>query len=141
VDDAHNYHVFDQNSSNPGRGWVVVRADDLSPESLIEAMESGDFYSSTGVTLDDVSFDGNTLKIDVADEEGVTYKVHFFGTKKSDPGSSGVLLTEKTGMDFTYTLEDDDWYVRAKIISSKLKENPYQEGDFEVAWTQPVMRK
>jgi hypothetical protein len=32
-------------------------------------------------------------------------------------------------------------YVRAKIISSKPKENPYQTGDMEVAWTQPVAEK
>ncbi|WP_373400165.1 hypothetical protein V8V91_11495 [Algoriphagus halophilus] len=61
VDDAHNYHVFDQNSSNPGRGWVMVLANDLSPESLIEAMEQGDFYATTGVTLSSIDFDGKNF--------------------------------------------------------------------------------
>ena len=53
TDDAHNYHAYDGEHSNPGRGWVMVRATALTPEALIEAMERGDFYASTGVTLED----------------------------------------------------------------------------------------
>jgi hypothetical protein len=141
VDDAHNYHVFDQNSSNPGRGWVMVLVEDLNPRSLIEAMEKGDFYSSTGVTLNTIDFDGKTLNVAVEKETGVTYEIQFFGTKKSSPESSGILLSQVSAASGSYTLAADDLYVRAKIISSKPKENPYQTGDTEVAWTQPVLRK
>ena len=42
---------------SPGRGWVWVRAPQLSAESIIAAMESGDFYASTGVKLDDLRFE------------------------------------------------------------------------------------
>jgi len=141
VDDAHNYHVFDQNSSNPGRGWVMVFAKDLTPESLIEAMEIGDFYSTTGVTLKSVEFDGKALRVEVEEEAGISYEIQFFGTKKSSPETSGILLSEVSGTSGSYTLKHDDMYVRANIISSKLKENPYQIGDMEVAWTQPVVKK
>lgn len=138
VDDAHNYHVFDQNSSNPGRGWVMVLAEDLSPESLIEAMEGGDFYATTGVNLNSIDFDGKKLGVEVKGEEGITYEIQFFGTKKSSPEKSGILLSIVSGTSGSYTLDSDDMYVRAKIISSKPKENPYQIGDTETAWTQPV---
>jgi hypothetical protein len=30
-------------------------------------------------------------------------------------------------------------YVRAKVISTKLKKNPYREGELEAAWVQPVV--
>lgn len=140
VDDAHNYHVFDQNSSNPGRGWVMVLAESLDPRSLIEAMEKGDFYSSTGVVLNSIDFDGGTLHVEVEEEEGITYQIQFFGSRKSSSDSSGILLNEFSGISGHYTLKEDDMYVRAKIISSKLKENPYQVGDTEVAWTQPVLK-
>lgn len=139
VDDAHNYHVFDQNSSNPGRGWVMVLANDLSPESLIEAMEQGDFYATTGVTLSSIDFDGKKLHVEVDPEPGADYTIQFFGTKKSAPEESGRLLEEVSGIKADFMLEADDMYVRAKIISSKPKENPYQLGDTEVAWTQPVV--
>jgi len=140
VDDAHNYHVFDENSSNPGRGWVMVLSESLEPASLVEAMERGDFYSSTGVALESIDFDGKKLSVGVQPEEGVTYAIKFFGTKRSNPEASGVLLKEEQGEKASYTLEAGDMYVRAKIISSKPKENPYQLGDTEVAWTQPVLR-
>lgn len=141
VDDAHNYHVFDQTSSNPGRGWVMVHAEELSPESLIAAMERGDFYSTTGVTLEAINFDGKELFIVVDEEPNVDYRIQFFGTKKSNPEASGVLLSEIEGTVGSYVLTEDDLYVRAKVISSKLQENPYQVGDAEVAWTQPVAVK
>ncbi|WP_200975082.1 histidinol-phosphatase [Echinicola sp. 20G] len=139
VDDAHNYHVFNGSNSNPGRGWVMVRADELSPDALVEAMERGDFYASTGVVLEDIVFKNGKLEVFIQKEEGVSYTVQFFGTKKSDPEKSGILLKEENGLQASYTLQADDLYVRAKIVSSKPKENPYQVGDVETAWTQPVM--
>lgn len=139
VDDAHNYHVFDQNSSNPGRGWVMVLSESLNPASLIEAMEKGDFYSTTGVTMKEINFDRETLSVAVQPENGVDYTIQFFGTKNSNPSESGLLLKEIKGAVGEYVLDPDDMYVRAKIISSKPKENPYQIGDTETAWTQPVV--
>jgi hypothetical protein len=37
-DDGHNYHNIPSRASEPGRGWVMVLADELSPEHLIYAM-------------------------------------------------------------------------------------------------------
>jgi hypothetical protein len=141
VDDAHNYHVFGGKESNPGRGWVEVLAKSLSPEDLIEAMEAGDFYSSTGVKLKQVKFNGKNLSLSVKAEEGITYTIRFFGTKKSNPEAVGILLREIQGTEGSYPLEEDDMYVRAKVTSSKSKENPYRPGDMEEAWIQPVVRK
>ncbi|HEY7697511.1 MAG TPA: histidinol-phosphatase, partial [Vicinamibacteria bacterium] len=36
VDDAHNYRALDSQHSNPFRGWVRVRAKDLSADALVE---------------------------------------------------------------------------------------------------------
>lgn len=138
VDDAHNYHVFNENSSNPGRGWVMVHAASLDPAALINAMEKGAFYSSTGVTLEEVDFDGVRLQVKVKAEKGVKYSIRFFGTKKSEPSASGILLKEVAGKAATYQLTGEELYVRAKVVSSKNKTNPYKPGDKEVAWTQPV---
>lgn len=140
VDDAHNYHVFDQNSSNPGRGSVMVLSESLDPASLVQAMERGDFYSTTGVRVKSIDFEGETLSLKIKPEAGVSYKIQFFGTKTNRPDESGALLAEFKGKKASYKLGEDDMYVRAKVISSKLKENPYQVGDFETAWIQPVIR-
>lgn len=161
VDDAHNYRDLDSNHSNPGRGWVMVKTDQLTPEAIITAMESGDFYSSSGVVLQDIQYSDNTIYISIQTEEGVTYSTQFIGTRKGYiPSLAATLETETAsvtryysaeigevflevqGISPSYTWSGDEIYVRAKVISSKLKENPYKEGEMETAWVQPfVIRK
>ena len=161
VDDAHNYRDLDSNHSNPGRGWVMVKTDQLTPEAIITAMESGDFYSSSGVVLQDIQYSDNTIYISIQTEEGVTYSTQFIGTRKGYIPSLaatfetetasvtryysaeiGEVFLEVQGISPSYTCSGDEIYVRAKVISSKLKENPYKEGEMETAWVQPfVIRK
>ena len=74
TDDSHTYHGGDV---SPGRGWIMVTADQLAGNALIEAMEGGDFYASTGVNLDLILFDPRTrqLSVHVYGDEGATFTV------------------------------------------------------------------
>ncbi|MEQ8414351.1 MAG: histidinol-phosphatase [Imperialibacter sp.] len=137
TDDSHNYHMFGDAYSNSGRGWVMVLADSLQPASLIEAMEAGDFYGSTGVTLSGIGRERNKVRVEVGAEEGVAYTIQFIGVKKGEEMSS--VLMEKKGIAAEFDLTEDIVFVRAKVVSDKYKENPFKEGDFETAWTQPVV--
>ncbi len=137
TDDAHNYHVFDDEHSNTGRGWVMVHAEELTPNAMVEAMERGDFYASTGVELSDVTFDGEALSVKVVAETDIDYTIQFIGAKSTDE-KGAELLKEVKDTEASYMLQADDLYVRAKIISTKIKENPYKVGDVEMAWVQPV---
>lgn len=160
TDDAHDYHRYGQLSANPGRGWVMVRTCNLTPESIIKAMEAGDFYASTGVVLKDIQFDGEALKVEIQPEKGVSYTTQFIGTLKGyDPTSKpvwddngneirttriysndiGKVLAEVKGAVASYILTSDEIYVRAKVTSTKLKENPHVGREVEVAWAQPVV--
>ncbi|WKN32849.1 histidinol-phosphatase [Porifericola rhodea] len=141
TDDAHSYHIYGGDQSNPGRGWVMVKAEELSAEALIKALEAGDFYSTTGVELESIVQTDNRLSVKVKKEGGINYRIQFWGSKKgASRKDMGVLLQEVEGLEASYQLQEDELYVRAKIISTKPKINPFQEGDFEVAWTQPVVR-
>lgn len=51
----------------------------------------------------------------------------------------GRVLQEVEANQATYTFTGDELYVRARIRSSRLKENPFAEGEREQAWTQPVV--
>ncbi len=54
VDDAHTFkQPWYKNSARPGQGWVMVRTDRLTAAAIMEALERGDFYASTGVELAD----------------------------------------------------------------------------------------
>jgi hypothetical protein len=163
TDDAHAYHAMIIGKSNAGRGWVMVRARHLTAESIIAAMEAGDFYASSGVTLADVKRGGKTLAVEIKAEPGVTYTTQFIGTRRGyDPTSQiiappaneparktlphrryskdvGAILAEVSGSSAAYTLKGDELYVRAKIISSKPKPNASVAGEVEMAWTQPLV--
>ncbi len=138
IDDAHNYHDKGPDRSNPGRGWVMVRAAELTPEALVAAMEAGDFYASTGVQLKDIHLAQDRLTIRIRREKGVRYITRFVGTRRNSD-AVGEVLKEAAGTVATYRFTGDEIYVRAKVISTKIKANPYQTGEVEVAWTQPVM--
>lgn len=132
--------------ARPGRGWIMARAKELTPESLIESMERGDFYASTGVELENVTFKNRRLKIRVKSEEGTDFTIQFWGARESASaiGEKAIrmVLKEVKGTGAKYKLRNKDIYVRAKIISSRLQENHFQDQkeDFKIAWTQPVLR-
>ncbi|MEJ7770156.1 MAG: hypothetical protein WKF89_20225, partial [Chitinophagaceae bacterium] len=121
TDDSHNYHEYRVGMNNPGRGWIMVKARELTPDALITAMEKGDFYSTTGVVLSDISFVKNFLKIQVAAAKKVTYKIQFWGADTAFATVKGVLLKEVQGTSASYQLPKNTLFVRAKIISSKPK--------------------
>jgi len=160
VDDSHHYQSFGTKKSNTGRGWIMVRCSELSPAAIISAMESGDFYASSGVQLKEVRRESSRISVEITPEEGVTYTIRFVGTKKgynsaSEPGTRppksewpttrqysgdvGATLAEIKGTSAEYKFKGDELYVRAIVTSSKLKPNPFTSGELEMAWVQPVV--
>ena len=51
ADDAH----FTPSRHDFRRGWVHVKAEELSPDALLDALKSGAFYSSTGPQIYDIA--------------------------------------------------------------------------------------
>ncbi len=159
TDDGHNYHHIPSRASEPGRGWVMVLADELTPEALIASMEAGRFYASSGVTLDEVSATSTSLSVTVRPDPDATYQIDFIGTKKdfnrdSEPVRDkmgrklpvtrnysqdvGAKLKTVDGISASYDFTGDELFVRARITSSRKHPNPSAVGEFERAWTQPV---
>ena len=60
----------------------MVRARQLSANAIVDAISRGDFYTSTGVVLRDVTYDAKkrTYKVAVRAEPGVHYTIEFIGT-------------------------------------------------------------
>jgi len=136
TDDSHHYHAFGPDYSNTGRGWVMVAAEALSPEALIASLEAGEFYATTGVSLQRCGVARGQYRVDVAPEAGVAYEIQFIRWERG--ADAPEVVQTSSGTSGVYSLSENDWFVRAKIISDKVQKNPYQTGDTEVAWTQPV---
>ncbi len=163
-DDAHFYDPqrIDGNGG-VGDAWVMVRAEALTPEHLLAAMQRGDFYASTGVLLEDVAFTAadKTLRVKVKPEEGTAYRIYFITTKQgfdqavteiASPAEGdrpartvpvysediGRVVKTVDGTEAEYTLEADDLYVRACIESNRPgKYTRHFYPKVQTAWTQP----
>lgn len=123
VDDAHHFkQPWDADASKPGQGWIYVRAERLDASAILDAMERGDFYASTGVELTDYQVSPARMTITIRQRAFEKYRVQFIGR-------GGRVLREVTSSPATYDIRGDEGYVRAKIYDSNGR----------VAWTQPYV--
>ena len=90
TDDSHNYHDFAPWLSNPGRGWVMVQADELTQEAIVDGLASGRFYASTGVTLTRLECSAESIVLEIDQEHDFIYTTRF-------TGKDGVVMAESTG--------------------------------------------
>lgn len=129
VDDAHHFLEFGNDQANPGRGWVAVKAPALEAGPILEAMEAGRFYASTGVELESVLVTASRLEIRVRPRGDFRYTTQFIG-------SGGRVMTEMHGTDVFLDLsehpsvarEGETPYIRARVVDS----------GGSVAWVQPI---
>ena len=124
-DDTHDYlGDFTPDMAYPGKGWVMVRVGELTPEAVCASLEKGDFYSSTGVELTDVSITKSEYRLAIRPFEDTAYTTLFIGR-------GGVVLKKEYGLAPSYSFSGDELYIRAKVISS----------GGELAFCQPVFVK
>jgi len=122
VDDAHSFKQPGRpDVAGPGRGWVMVRAARLEARLLLQALERGEFYASTGVVLDDVRADAQSMTVTVRPDAWAKYRIEFVG-------NGGRILQEVAAPTATYQIKGDERYVRARVI----------ESNGRMAWVQPV---
>jgi hypothetical protein len=130
-DDSHAFQAPRTNSpdeAGPGRAWIMVRASALTAADLQQAISNGNFYASTGVTLDDVVVTGNELVLAIRPEAMANpswasprYATRFVG-------DNGEILATIAGQRPAYRFKGSEGYVRAVVTDSNGKK----------AWTQPV---
>lgn len=156
TDDEHSY------SSNTPRAWTMINAKNLSWNALYDAICHSDFYTSNGLFYDRIHFDSvkKTLTVKIQARPNVHYRIDFIGTKadfdqthhiinspkteksperKIDVYSDdiGIVLKTIDGTEGSYTLTNDDLYVRARIttVPGELKQDNLLLAP--AAWTQP----
>jgi hypothetical protein len=162
TDDAHTYHG---GTVGPGKGWVMVRSGELAPEAILDAIDKGDFYASTGVNLKDIRFNGRKLNIEIEPQEGVEYTTEFIGTLKGTEltgtvttdqeeneinnttmtysSEVGKVLSTSNSLNSSYTFSGNELYVRARITSTADHVDPNSKNQLgkQKAWVQPYIQK
>jgi hypothetical protein len=123
-DDAHTFKdPGNPDVPGPGRGWVYVRAERLAARPILDALERGDFYASTGVELSDYQVTDKAITVAIKEKETSKYRVQFIG-------KNGRVLKEVVSSPASYAFAGGEGYVRAKVL----------ESNGRLAWTQPVVR-
>ena len=124
-DDSHSFHPVDAenpDATRPGRAWVMVRADTLTPEAILGALSRGNFYSSTGVRLRFYSADQREIRLEIEPSSDRRFLIEFIGR-------GGRVLSAAHGLRATYQPTGQEGYVRARVSDSSGRR----------AWTQPIM--
>src|SRR5262245_27122941 len=123
VDDAHVFKdPGNPNVPGPGRAWVMVRAPRLETRALLDALDRGEFYASTGVELAEYRASAAQVHLAVKATRSSKYRIQFIGRR-------GRLLRESLAASATYDIRGDEGYVRARVL----------ESNGRMAWCQPVI--
>ena len=111
----------------PFSAWSQVWADALSREDVLQALRSGCFYATTGVSVSSLTLEDG--KICVATENGS--RVRFVGR-------GGTTLLEAELSSAEYRVVGDEGYVRVECASNELRWPAEQPELLQWAFCQPL---
>ncbi|MCB0265760.1 MAG: CehA/McbA family metallohydrolase [Calditrichaeota bacterium] len=145
-DDAHHFQTWGADQSNPGRGWVMVNSQKLSPDAITDAMVRGEFYASNGVFLKRAQISEKQYLIEVDESRTAAELATGLVVGKSSPeglsgwkiefiGKEGELLDSKNGTKAVFSLPDGQPFVRAKVTFTRPAESGFESF---FAWIQPL---
>ncbi len=119
TDDAH----FTHGNLDAFGGWVMVKAEENSPEALLAALKSGASYSTTGPDLVDINIDARYVYV------------------RSSPVSVVTLLGQGVGT----VVELGDGMTETKLPHSRLVDSPWLRVTLideagKKAWSNPIWK-
>ena len=120
VDDAHWWPDYPDDA---GLGWVWVKAAALTQEAILDALEQGCFYASSGPQIYDLWLEENQVRVRCSP----AVAIDFIGNgpySRRVAAPPGETLTEAS-----YRLKDRQRYVRVACQDS--------QGDW--AWSNPIL--
>jgi hypothetical protein len=132
----------------PGRGWIMVRAEELTPQAICGAMKEGHFYASNGVFLKklEITSDALEIQIDKGRTEAELSKGSVIGRKAPKGskageridiiGPGGKVLSSIEGSQASYKIDQEGktGYVRSRAVVTRQVDGKLVEF---CAWAQP----
>ena len=118
ADDSHYYQA------EAGRAWTMVQADELTQESLFEAIDAGRFYCSQGPAIRQLSLEDGKVKVECSPCE----RAIFYSNLAWTPGRC-VTQSGLTSAEYTTHPENGETFVRVQIMDAQGNR----------AWTNPIL--
>ena len=139
-DDAHwygdvsSYGTILNHIPFGGTGWNVIKARDLSRQTIRNAFESGQFYATTGIELADYRVTSDRIDISVKQWSHENIVTEFVG-------QNGQLLDRQTGLNASYKIKGDEKYIRVRLADTAgcfaYAQPVFLDTiDHDIAWTQ-----
>lgn len=111
-DDSHNRAPFGSPYNDSFGGWVCINAGSLTYENIMQALQNGKFYASTGPSVFSLVRDGNFVTVKTSPCDKIQYITK--GRRR------GVVISDTPDgvTEATFEIRDTDGYFRIKIIDS-----------------------
>ena len=104
----------------------MVQAEELAERAILDSLERGRFYVSTGVMLDSINVTSHEISLEIQILDSRKYTTWFLGLE------GRVLHTDFSDSPrYTRTGSQEETYIRVKVMDSNGK----------IALTQPVFSK
>lgn len=110
ADDNHNSRPADSLEFDSFGGFAMIMPDDFTYDSVIDAMEKGEMYSSMGPVFKEVSMTGNQIHIECSEVQ----QIMVFTGSKSPKRKYAAVDGTITSADFV--LDDRTKFVRVSVV-------------------------
>ena len=146
ADDEHHLQKWGPDAANPGRSWIMVEAEELNEEKILDAIKTGDFYASTGVELSLYEAGDNLISVEIDKKKtlktlrsglgiGRIAEEGMKGFRIDVIGRGGEIIHSVNAERLDYPFNKIDNYIRIRATYCKKHKGNYET---YYAWMQPV---
>ena len=108
-DDNHNADPFESQHCDSFGGWSMINSDSLDYTSIMNALENGDFYASTGAEIYSITEDNGVVSVKCSPAKKITLLTR---TRRA----VGVIAPDgETVCEAEFKLAEDDVFFRIRV--------------------------
>lgn len=108
-DDSHNLDGFDSQYNDSFGGWVCINAEKLEYGEIMDALQKGDFYASTGPVIHSLVLDGDKVRIEASDAVQISLITCGRRARSVIADKSGTINSAE------FEVRKDDKYFRLRV--------------------------
>ena len=110
TDDNHNTAPLDSLESDSFGGFTMIMPESFTYDAIIDAMETGEMYSSMGPEFKEISMTGNKIHIECSDVERIMVFTGSKSPKRKFAAPGGTINSAD------FEIDDRAKYVRVSIV-------------------------
>ena len=111
TDDNHNGRKFDDPRCDSFGGYDMINADDLGYDTIFNALKEGNFYASTGATINEITFDDEEMIVKVKCEPAK----HIFLITGRRTNNAVIAKKGETVTYAEFKVKKEDHYFRIEV--------------------------